>query len=68
MNIKLGNLNNILEGMNIFLQKELPIKISYKLSRLNKILIEEYQQFEEEFIFSECCDKPCPEYLLTKIN
>jgi uncharacterized HAD superfamily protein len=47
MNIKLGNLNNILEGMNIFLQKELPIKISYKLSRLNKILIEEYQQFEE---------------------
>lgn len=47
MNIKLDNLANILEGMNILLQKELPIKISYKLSRLNKILSDEYQQFEE---------------------
>lgn len=47
MNIKLDNLANILEGMNILLQKELPIKISYKLSRLNKILFDEYQQFEE---------------------
>ncbi|MDD2496272.1 MAG: hypothetical protein PHS24_05215 [Bacilli bacterium] len=47
MNIKLGNLPNILESMSNLLQKEMPIKISYKLSKLNKKLVEEYQQFEE---------------------
>lgn len=47
MQLKLGRLENILLSLNNLFRKELSVKISYKLKTLNKILIQEYEQFEE---------------------
>jgi len=47
MQLKLGRLENILLSLNNLFRKELSVKISYKLKKLNKILIQEYEQLEE---------------------
>ena len=47
MQLKLGRLEPILLSLNNLFRKELSVKISYKLKRLNKMLIQEYEQFEE---------------------
>lgn len=48
--IKLGELKNIVDSFNILLDKELPIKTSYRLSKLIKPIFVEYQTFEESRI------------------
>ena len=47
MQIKLGELDSILISMQSILNKELPIKIAYKFSKLQKSLLEEYKIFQE---------------------
>ena len=50
MNIKLGQIENILQSMEVLILKELPIKTSYKLSKLIKTLTSEYELFESKRI------------------
>lgn len=45
--IKLGLLENILNSFVVLSEKQLPIKVSYKLSKLIKLLSKEYGIFEE---------------------
>ena len=47
MKLKLGELNIVLESLNKLIDKEIPIKTSYKLSKLTKKIIDEYSIYEE---------------------
>lgn len=47
MKLKLGELNIVLESLNKLIDKEIPIKTSYKLSKLTKKLIDEHSIYEE---------------------
>ncbi len=48
--IKLQELPNIINNLNIIAEKDIPIKLSYKLSKLNKKLQEEQKYYEEQNI------------------
>jgi len=48
MKIKLGELNIVLESLNKLIDKEISIKTSYKISKLIKQLVNEYDIFEEK--------------------
>lgn len=50
MKIKLFNLSAIIEALNQIIEKDIPIKLSYKLSKLYKTLAAEFQQYEESRI------------------
>jgi len=50
LKIKLGDLNIILDSLNKLIDKEVNIKTSYKLSKLFKQLINEYNHFDENRI------------------
>lgn len=45
--IKLGELDFMLSSLYNLINKELPIKISYKLSKLIKVLASEYELFKQ---------------------
>jgi len=47
LKLKLGELNIVLESLNKLIDKEIPIKTSYKLSKLTKKIIDEYSIYEE---------------------
>ena len=47
MKLKLGELNIVLESLNKLIDKEIPIKTSYKLSKLTKRLIDEHSIYEK---------------------
>jgi hypothetical protein len=44
--IKLGEIGKILDGMKVLIEKDLPIKTAYKLSKLLKILVGENETYE----------------------
>jgi hypothetical protein len=46
--IKLGSINDIVYSMKELVEKDLQIKVAYKLSKLLKILDNENQTFEEQ--------------------
>ncbi len=46
--IKLGSINDIVYSMKELVEKDLQIKVAYKLSKLLKILDNESQTFEEQ--------------------
>jgi hypothetical protein len=48
--IKLGSINDIVYSMKELVEKDLQIKVAYKLSKLLKILDNENQTFEEQRI------------------
>ncbi len=48
--IKLQDLPNIINNLNTMAEKDIPIKLSYKLSKLNKKLQEEQKNYEEQSI------------------
>ena len=50
LKIKIGELNTILESLNKIIDKEISIKISYKISKLTKQLMNEYKLYEENRI------------------
>ncbi len=45
--IKLQDLPNIINNLNIISEKDIPIKLSYKLSKLYKQLSDELTQYQE---------------------
>ncbi|QNO14916.1 hypothetical protein HYG86_09090 [Alkalicella caledoniensis] len=45
--IRLGELKGILEGLQVLIEKEIPIKVSYRISKMVKKVVEEYNLFEE---------------------
>ncbi len=48
--IKLQDLPNIINNLNTMAEKDISIKLSYKLSKLNKKLQEEQKNYEEQNI------------------
>jgi len=50
LKIKLGEINIILDNLNKLIDKEINIKTSYKLSKLLKHLVNEYNVFDENRI------------------
>ena len=47
MKIKLGELSTIIGSLNKLIDKEIPIKTSYKLSKLTRNLMNEYKIYED---------------------
>lgn len=47
LKIKLGELKGILEALQVLIEKEISIKVSYKISKMVRKVAEEYELFEQ---------------------
>lgn len=57
MLVKLGDIKGLLDGLSQLTSQKLPIRLSYKISKLIKQLMGEYKDFEEARI--TICQKYC---------